>query len=107
MRCKTAILILTLGLAAASWSQQPRPETPKGNDDLIMLQEITIQVQPEQPTVIVTIPRQNPDIKPVGIQSPLTRMVAPPDQRIKPDLNNLKVKPIEESQNILAKDAGQ
>jgi len=34
-------------------------------------------------------------------------MVAPPDQRIKPDLNTIKVQPIEEPQKILAKEAGQ
>ncbi len=89
-------------------SQPLKNDQPKAaakvetDDNVVMLQEIVIQVSPEQPIVVIYIPRQKPDIKPASIQSPLERMVSMEDRGIKPDLTKMKVNKVEELDKMLA-----
>ena len=73
-------------------------------DEVIMLEEIVIQVAPELPTLVVTIPRQVPEVKPITIQSPLERMSVGNIEAIKPDLKEMNVSKIEQPEKMLAKE---
>jgi hypothetical protein len=77
----------------------------EGDDggEVIMLEEIIIQVAPELPTLVVSIPRQVPDVKPITIQSPIERMSASNIESIKPNLGEMNVSKIEQSKKMLAK----
>ncbi len=70
--------------------------------EVLMLEEIIIQVAPELPTVVVTIERQEPEIAPATIQSPLERMIGIDKELVKPDLTELKPALISDSEQMLA-----
>ena len=73
-------------------------------DEVILLEEIRIQVAPELPTLVVTIPRQTPEVTPIIIQSPLNRMSKSNIESIKPNLEEMNVSKIEQPQKMLAKE---
>jgi len=72
-------------------------------DEVIMLEEIIIQVAPELPTLVVTIPRQTPEVNSVTIQSPIGRMSIVDVESIKPNLEEMNVSKIEQPSKMLAK----
>ncbi len=79
----------------------------KQNDaggDVLMLEEIRIEVAPELPTIVVTIPRQKPDIEPVLLTKNLEDLIRQNPNSIKPRLSDLVVNRIEEPQKMLAKE---
>jgi len=71
--------------------------------EVIMLEEIIIQVAPELPTLVVSIPRQVPEVKPITIQSPTDRMAKSNIESIKPKLGEMNVSKIEQPKKMLAK----
>jgi len=75
---------------------------PGNRGEVLMLEEIIIQVAPELPTVVVTIPRQQPALKKITIQSPLSRMIESKTKSIKPDLSKTKVSKVKDSEKMLA-----
>lgn len=100
-----AITIFILG--SPSLAQQPqRPAPTDGRGDIIMLKEIKIEVAPELPTVVVTIPRQDPTLKPLTLTSPSERLIKPASSLVRPRLSDVKISRIEEPEKILAKGVG-
>lgn len=87
---------------AKSGKTQTTTSKVETSDNIVMLEEILIQVSPELPTVVVTIPRQKPEIKPVSIQNPIERMVSKEKEVIIPDLTKMKVSKVEEPEKMLA-----
>lgn len=73
-------------------------------DEVIMLEEIVIQVAPELPTLVVTIPRLVPEKNPITIQSPLDRMSVGKLEAIKPNLSEMNVSKIDQPEKMLAKE---
>ena len=69
-----------------------------------MLEDITIEVTPELPTVVVTIPRQKPRIEPVTLQSPVERMLKEAPEDVKPKLSDMKISKVEKPEKMLAKE---
>lgn len=98
------ILFLLISPAFAQESDESSGEDPGGGEDVIMLeQEIRIEVQPELPTLLVTIPRQNPILHPEKIQPPIENLIKRNTDLIKPELTGITVSQIEHPQKMLAK----
>jgi hypothetical protein len=74
------------------------------DDDLVMLQEIRITVEPEMPNVFVTIPRQNPTINVGELKRPEDSKIFSEPLAVKPKLTDIEVSKVEKAQKILAKD---
>ncbi len=107
MRLMLVIFIVISLFAVSGYSQETdqadQPATYETKNGVLMLEEILIQVSPELPTVVVTIPRQKPEIAPVSIQSPRERMISSENEQIKPDLTKTKVSKIKEPEKMLAR----
>jgi len=69
-----------------------------------MLEEIRIEVQPERPTVVITIPRQRPSIKPVALSKDIETLAQGEAHRVKPRLSDLTPAQVEDEQKMLAKE---
>ncbi|MFC2150295.1 hypothetical protein ACFLQV_02205 [Calditrichota bacterium] len=74
------------------------------DDDFIMLEEITIKVEPERPTVVVTIPREAPDIQVGELARPEESRYIDKPSSVRPRLADLEITEIEKPKKILAKD---
>jgi len=98
---KNLFILFILGLISLS----PLFAQDEGDDggEVIMLEEIIIQVAPELPTLVVSIPRQVPEVKPLTIQSPTDRMSKSNKEAIKPNLGEMNVSKIEQPKKMLAK----
>ena len=98
---KQLFILIILGLLPLS----PLFGQDEGDDggEVIMLEEIIIQVAPELPTLVVSIPRQVPEVKQITIQSPINRMSKSNIESIKPNLGEMNVSKIEQSKKMLAK----
>ncbi len=75
-----------------------------GSDGVLMLKEIEIKVDPELPTLVITIPRQSPVMANVEIKSPLGRLIEPDNSRIKPNLSEMLATPVKDSEKMLARE---
>lgn len=75
--------------------------------DVLMLEEIRIEVAPELPTVVVTIPRQKPVISSVVLKKDPEELIRANPGAVKPRLSDLVVNKIEEPQKMLAKERSQ
>jgi len=98
-----SLLILTV-VAVDAVAQQRNDNT---GGEVLMLEEIRIEVAPELPTIVVTIPRQKPDIEPVILRKNPEDLVRQNPSEIKPRLSNMVINRIEEPEKMLAKDRGQ
>jgi len=74
---------------------------------VLMLEEIRIQVGPELPTVVISIPRQQPDLKSVSLAKDARDMITAGAAQVKPRIADLQVSRIEEPQKMLAKERSQ
>ena len=100
MKNISMILVIVLMPLALVFAQ----DEGDSGDEVIMLEEIVIQVAPELPTLVVTIPRLVPEVKPITIQSPIGRMSEGDIEAIKPDLKEMNVTKIEQPEKMLAKE---
>jgi len=98
------IIFLFLALVSTSLAQGSSNE-PTG--DVLMLEEIRIEVAPELPTVVVTIPRQSPLIEPITLQKDPEDLIRDDGLAIKPKLDLLPINQLEEPEKMLAKDRSQ
>lgn len=104
IRATYLALLLSIFAAAPLFAQQAAGET---GGPVLMLEEIRIQVAPELPTVVVTIPRQRPDIQSVSLKKSSEDLIRAGTAQIKPRLTDLQVSRIEEPQKMLAKERAQ
>lgn len=72
------------------------------NDGMIVIEEILIKVEPELPTVIVTIPRQDPNVKPIALSGPYSRMVNQSTSTSPVELKSTDVAKVVEPSKIVA-----
>jgi len=103
-----ALLLLSAApsLAQAQAAKSPaRDDTPAGQ--VLMLEEIRIQVAPELPTVIVSIPRQRPIIRSVSLSKDANDLITAGNVQVKPRLADLQINRIDEPEKILAKSRAQ
>ncbi|MCF7810178.1 hypothetical protein K9N50_04225 [bacterium] len=77
------------------------------DDDLVMLEEIRITVEPEMPNVFVTIPRQNPTINVGELKRPEESKLFGEPLAVKPKLSDIEVSKVEKAKKMLAKDRNQ
>jgi len=106
VRISMAILLAAAPLLAqtpARPARQPARDEAPAAGQVLMLEEIRIQVAPELPTVVVSIPRQRPVIKSVGLAKDAGDLITAGNAQVKPRLADLQVKTIDEPQKILAK----
>ena len=94
------LVILALPVA---WAQAPA-DKPVDRGEIIVLEEVKIEVEPETPTVIVTIPRQKPNIQSVKLQSPIKQMIYTSTSKVKPRLADMKISKVDKPEKMLAKD---
>lgn len=129
---KSTPVILVLGLAfglmvgsdALAQAKKPaKPAAPKpavteakpipkpasvGSDDVVMAtQEITISVPTELPTVIVTIPRQKPEITSVILKKDAEDLITAGNREVRPKLVDLQVNQVEQPEKMLAQPRAQ
>jgi len=103
LRIFTIGLVLLMAVSVfAQEESQKEEDTDFDEGEVQELIEIEIIVEPELPTVISTISRQNPDIKETVIQSPLERMVKVDIDQVKPDLTKMKVSDVKDWKKMLA-----
>ncbi len=101
------LLFPSMVLLAQTGVQPDTPEEETITEDtggVLMLEAIRIEVAPELPTVVVTIPRQEPHIEPVTLQSPIDRMLEEAPEDVKPNLSDLKISKVEKPEKMLAKE---
>ncbi len=98
------VIYLVLFMPLLSFGQQGRDNT---GGEVLMLEEIRIEVAPELPTIVVTIPRQRPDISPVVLQKKPEDLITVNTTSIKPRLSDLVITKLEEPQKMLAKKRSQ
>jgi len=97
-----ATISLLLSLPVTAQTQQRA-----GAEEVIMLEEITIKVEPELPTVTVTISRQNPAIQTGELKRPADRLLLDEIGVIKPRQAEATVSRIEDPRKLLAKPRSQ
>ncbi len=97
-------ILLLFAATTPSFGQQGRGST---SGDVLMLEEIRIEVAPELPTIVVTIPRQRPEISSVFLKKNPEEMIQVNTVAIKPRLSDMVVNKIEEPQKMLAKERAQ
>lgn len=68
-----------------------------------MLEEITIKVEPELPTVTMTIPRQEPEVRMDGLSRPLENFLTEGTQQAKPRRDEFNLMKIDDPKKLLAK----
>jgi hypothetical protein len=118
-----ALLVLSLLSAGPLWAQaagqaraarQPRAAsaTPSAQQEpipgqVLMLEEIHIAISPELPTVVVSIPRQKPEINSVILMKDPEDLIMSGTAQVKPRLTDLQVNQIEDPQKLLAKERSQ
>ena len=94
------LVIISLPVA---WAQAPADQ-PVDRGKVIVLEEVKIEVEPETPTVIVTIPRQKPNIQSVKLQSPIKQMIYTSTLKVKPRLADMKISKVDKHEKMLAKE---
>lgn len=99
------VALLTLVLVSAPAFGQQNQD--RGGGEVLMLEEIRIEVAPELPTIVVTIPRQKPEIAPVILQKNAGDLIRQNPTSIKPRLSDLVINRIEEPEKMLAKERAQ
>jgi len=97
-----ATVSLLLSLPVTAQTQQRG-----GAEEVIMLEEITIKVEPELPTVTVTISRQSPAIQTGELKRPTDRLLLDEVGAIKPRQTETTVSRIEDPRKLLAKPRSQ
>ncbi len=88
-------------LTSFIYAQRP---TQSGGEEIIMLEEIRIEVTPELPTVVVTIPRQKPEVKSTTLQKDIESLLTVGTNKVKPRLTDMTVSKVEDLQKILTKE---
>lgn len=73
-------------------------------DDFIMLEEITIKVEAERPTVVVTIPRKDPQIQIGELKRPEEAKILDKPSSVRPRLSDLEIVDTKKHKIILAKE---
>lgn len=106
-----ALCLAVLPVGAVFAQGVPKPPESKAEPEpapgeVLMLEEIRIEVAPEEPTVVVMIPRQKPHIDPVTLQIPVERLVFGGIKHRKPKLAQMKISKIENAEKMLAKQRG-
>ncbi|MBM3325887.1 MAG: hypothetical protein FJY65_02730 [Calditrichaeota bacterium] len=96
-----SVALAILVLSPANYAQRP---ARGGEEEVLMLEEIRIEVTPELPTVVVTIPRQKPDIKSVTLEKNVETLLTAGAAKVKPRLTDMTVSKVEDLQKILAKE---
>ncbi len=96
----TTLLMLTPGEALPQ-AEEATAEFPTGG--IVDIGEIEIRVEPELPTVLVTIPREAPDVKVGLLERPVESMIYGATAAVKPRLGEIAVKKVEKPQKMLAK----
>jgi len=90
-----------------------KPATPQATtkDDtggqVLMLEEIRIEVAPELPTVIISIPRQKPEINSVSLVKSANDLITAGSFTVKPRLADLRLSQLEDTEKMLAKARSQ
>jgi hypothetical protein len=107
MNVKSLSIVASLLFLLNAPALAQRAAAANQGGDVLMLEEIRIQVAPELPTVVVTIPRQRPAIQAVALKESANEAIAGNPIDIKPRLSDLRLNRIEEPQKILAKDRAQ
>ena len=107
MRFLVVHLIAVLTLAIISSNAFGQQNQDRGGGEVLMLEEIRIEVAPELPTIVVTIPRQKPEIAPVILQKNAGDLIRQNPTSIKPRLSDLVINRIEEPEKMLAKERAQ
>lgn len=74
------------------------------DEGVVMLEEITITVDPEMPNVLVTIPRENPIIEVGELKRPRESQFFDEPVDVKPKLVDIEINEVEKPQKMLAKD---
>jgi len=101
--CAVAIAGSAFAQGRGARNAQPAP----AGGEVLMLEEIRIQVAPELPTVVVSIPRQKPEISSVALKKDSEDLITAGNAEVKPRLADLQVNRIEEPEKILAKQRAQ
>jgi len=78
-------------------------QQPARGEEVIMLEEITIKVEPELPTVMVTISRQDPVIQTGELKRPGGKVLLDDMGALKPLQKEATVQRIEDPNKLLAK----
>ncbi|MFN3821064.1 MAG: hypothetical protein ACK4OO_01920 [bacterium] len=100
--CKVALLCLLLvNMRGKHLNAQQPPSRP---EEVIMLEEIRIRVEPERPTVVTSIPRQAPRIEPIQLKREPLSLILSVWRRESPHLESISVRPIEGEREILARE---
>jgi len=98
---------LTLHAQAANPQTRQSARDEASSGQVLMLEEIRIQVAPELPTVVVSIPRQKPVIRSVSLSKDANDLITAGNVQVKPRLADLQVNRIDEPEKILAKPRAQ
>ncbi|MDP8240326.1 MAG: hypothetical protein P9X24_14650 [Candidatus Hatepunaea meridiana] len=92
------VILLTVLLTDRAFAQDD------GGGDYIEIEEvIRIQVDPEMPNVLTTIPRQEPKITVGQLKRPENSKIVNSPISIKPRLTDIKISKIEKPKKMLAK----
>ena len=89
--------------AAPAAKAQPAASSDTAPGGVLMLEEIRIEVSPELPTVVVTIPREKPEITSVVLKKDAEDLIHAGSVQVKPRLADLQINQLEEPEKVLAK----
>lgn len=95
--CGMGSLLILVGISEVKAQAQPKEE-------VIMIEEIRIRVEPELPTVVISIPRQKPTLQPLQLKRDPISLVLEKGGGEKLDLKNIPLKPVEGERGMFARE---